>query len=139
MDASPTDISATAVDPRHVSYTHLMYGLHAVAIVVGILTAATIVGQFIFSLPSIVAVIMNYARRNRVQGTWLATHFRWQLRTFWFSVLWVVLASLLFGPLILVFIGYPLLALSLFAVGIWAAWRIARGWMALRDGRPMPT
>lgn len=138
MDASPPDIATSAVDPRHVSYTHLMYGLHAVAIVIGILTAATIVGQFLFSLPSIIAVIMNYARRGRVQGTWLATHFRWQLRTFWWSLLWVVLAFLLFGPLILLLIGYPLLTLSLLIVGLWAAWRMARGWMALRDHREMP-
>ena len=138
MDASPPDTAASAVDPRLVSYTHLMYGLHAVAIVIGILTAATIVGQFLFSLPSIIAVIMNYARRSRVQGTWLATHFSWQLRTFWWSLLWVVLASLLFGPLILILIGYPLLTASLLLVGVWAAWRMARGWMALRDHRVMP-
>lgn len=139
MDAAPADIPPATVDPRHVSYTHLMYALHAVAIVIGILTAATIVGQFLFSLPSIIAVIMNYARRSRVQGTWLATHFSWQLRTFWWSLLWVCLAWLLFGPLILILIGYPLLTVSLLVVGVWAAWRMARGWLALRDGRAMPS
>lgn len=128
-----------AVDPRQVSYTHLMYGLHGFAIAIGILTAATIVGQFLFSLPSIIAVVMNYARRGSVRGTWLGTHFSWQLRTFWWSLLWLVLASVLFGPLILLLIGIPLLSLSYLLIGLWAAWRMVRGWLALRDRRVMPT
>lgn len=138
MDVSPHDVTTVAADPRHVSYTHLMYGLHAVAILVGIFTAASIVGQFLFSLPSIIAVIMNYARRRAVRDTWLASHFSWQLRTFWWSFGWMALAWLVFGPLLLIFIGYPLLVASTLAVGVWAAYRIARGWMALRDRRTLP-
>jgi len=137
MEPSPHEVTTVAADPRHVSYTHLMYGLHALAVLIGIFTAASIVGQFLFSLPSIIAVIMNYARRGAVRGTWLASHFSWQLRTFWWAFGWMVLAFIVFGPLVLIFIGYPLLVLSTLAVGLWAAWRIGRGWMALRDGRPM--
>lgn len=137
MEPSPHEVTTVAADPRHVSYTHLMYGLHALAVLIGIFTAASIVGQFLFSLPSIIAVIMNYARRGAVRDTWLASHFSWQLRTFWWAFGWMVLAFIVFGPLVLIFIGYPLLVLSTLAVGLWAAWRIARGWMALRDGRPM--
>lgn len=121
-----------------VSYTHLMYGLHAIAVVIGILTAASIIGYFLFSLPSIVAVIMNFARRSAARGTWLESHFRWQLRTFGWALLWGVVASLVFVPLILLLIGIPLLAGSYFFIGIWVAYRVARGWLALRDGRPAP-
>lgn len=138
MEPLPTETAPATADPRHVSYTHLMYGLHAVAVVIGILTAATIVGNFLVGLPSIIAVVMNYARRGAVRGTWLESHFSWQLRTFWWALLWVVLAWLAFGWLILLFIGIPLLAASFFFVGIWVAYRVARGWMALRDGRRMP-
>jgi uncharacterized membrane protein len=139
MEASPHDATTVAADPRHVSYTHLMYGLHAFAVLMGVLTAATIVGQFLFSLPSIVAVIMNYARRRAVRDTWLASHFSWQLRTFWWALLWMVAAWLLFGPLLLLLIGYPLLVGSMLAVGAWVAYRVARGWLALYEERPMPT
>jgi uncharacterized membrane protein len=134
---SPADTTVVA-DPRHVTYTHLMYGLHAFAILTGILTAASIVGQFVFSLPSIIAVIMNYVRRRDVRGTWLESHFRWQLRTFWWAVGWMALAWVVFGPLTLILIGIPFLIGSYIAVGLWTAYRMIRGWLALRDNRSMP-
>jgi uncharacterized membrane protein len=127
-----------AADPRDINYAQLMYGLHAAAVAIGLLTAATVAGEFVFGLPSIIAVIMNYARRERVRGTWLATHFSWQLRTFWWAFAWLAAAWLLFGPLTLILIGWPLLKLSYLAVGVWVAVRVARGWLALREDRPMP-
>ncbi len=130
--------TTVALDPRNVSYAHLMYALHAFAVVAGILTAASIVGQFIFGLPSIVAVVMNYARRNQVRGTWLATHFSWQLRTFWWAFAWVAGIWLTFGPLALLLIGIPFMILGYLLIGVWVAYRVARGWLALRDGRAMP-
>lgn len=60
---------------------HVMYGLHALSAVSGILTSASIVGAFVFGWPSIIAVIINYVTRDRVRGTWLETHWRWQLRS----------------------------------------------------------
>jgi uncharacterized membrane protein len=126
------------INPNLITYTHVMYALHAIAVIAGILTSASIVGQFIFGLPSIIAVVMNYVRRNEARGTWLESHFRWQLRTFWFTVLWSVLALLAFGWLIVILIGLPLLIGSFVIVGLWAAYRIVRGWLALRDARPMP-
>jgi uncharacterized membrane protein len=132
------DTNTSAVDPRHVSYTHLMYALHAFAVISGILTAATIVGQFIFGLPSIIAVIMNYARREQVRGTWLATHFSWQLRTFWWAFAWVAGIWLTFGALALLLIGIPFMIAGYVLVGLWVAYRVGRGWLALRDGRAMP-
>ncbi len=139
MEPSPHDVTAVAAEPRHVSYTHLMYGLHAFAVLMGILTAASILGQFLFSLPSIIAVIMNYVRRSAVRDTWLASHFSWQLRTFWWAFGWMVLSWLLFGPLLLIFIGYPLLVLSSLLIGGWVAYRILRGWVALAGERRMPS
>ncbi len=126
------------VDPRHISYTHLMYALHAASILVGILSTALIVTAFVFGAPSIIAVIMNYARRSQVRGTWLDSHFSWQLRSFWLAVAAFIGASLLFWPLVVILIGFPLLMLSYFLIGIWVAYRVARGWLALRDGRSMP-
>jgi uncharacterized membrane protein len=138
MSLSPTETTVT-VDPRHVSYTHLMYGLHAASIVVGIVSTTMIVTAFVFGVPSIIAVIMNYARRPMVRGTWLDSHFSWQLRTFWIAIAACIAASLLLWPLVLIVIGVPLLLLAYFAIGIWVTYRVARGWLALRDGRSMPS
>ncbi len=137
MDNSST-ATTVAVDPRHVSYTHIMYALHAASIVIGIVSTALIVTAFLFGLPSIVAVIMNYVRRAEVRGTWLESHFRWQLRTFWIGVVTFFAATLLFGPFAIILIGIPPLLLSYFLIGIWVAYRVARGWLSLNKGRGMP-
>lgn len=130
--------STLAADSRHVSYTHLMYALHAAGIVIGVASSAFIVTAFLFGWPSIIAVVMNYLRRGQVRGTWLDSHFSWQLRTFWWALAWLVASTLLFGPFALILIGIPFLLLSYFLIGLWAAYRIIRGWLALRDGRPVP-
>jgi uncharacterized membrane protein len=111
-----------------------MYGLHALSAVSGILTSASIVGAFVFGWPSIIAVIINYATRDRVRGTWLATHWRWQLRSFWFAALWLVVA----GLLAITFIGIPAAFMVIVGTGLWVLYRVIRGWMALLDRRAMP-
>jgi uncharacterized membrane protein len=135
---TPTETTTVLADPRHVSYTHLMYALHAASIVIGVMSTAFIVTSFVFGLPSIIAVIMNYLRRQDVRGTWLESHFGWQLRTFWWALGWLVAATLVFGPFALILIGIPFLLLSYFLIGVWTAYRVIRGWLALRDTRSMP-
>ena len=71
-------------EQRLVSWTHVIYGLHALSLVGGILGVATVVGAFLIGWPSIIAVILNYVKRGDVRGTWLESHFRWQIRTFWY-------------------------------------------------------
>jgi uncharacterized membrane protein len=128
----------TAADPRDISTTHLMYALHAASIVIGLVSTVAILTAFLFGWPSIIAVIINYLKRGSVRGTWLESHFSWQLRTFWWALALAVLASMVFIPLALVLIGIPLLLLSYLLIGLWATYRVARGWMALRDRRAMP-
>src|SRR6266403_3950549 len=125
--------AAPQVDQSLVSYTHVMYALHSLAVLIGLTTFHTIIGSFIGSLPSIVAVIMNYVRRSATHGTFLESHFRWQLRTFWFAVLWACLSALV----MLTIIGIPAALLGLCALAIWIVYRLVRGWLALRDKRPM--
>ena len=129
----PMSAEAPHVDESLVTYTHVIYALHALAVVIGITSFHTIVGSFIGGLPSIVAVIMNYARRSATHGTYLESHFRWQIRTFWYAVLWAFVC----GSLMVTVIGIPLAILGLAALGIWIAYRVIRGWLALRDRRPM--
>ena len=66
-----------------------------------------------------------------MRGTYLESHFRWQIRTFWFAVLWVVIAVVLFVTVI----GIPLAWLIVVVTGVWVLYRIVRGWLALNDGR----
>src|SRR3954462_4823451 len=116
-------------------WTQVIYGLHAFSLLTGILGAATVIGAFLVGWPSIIAVIMNYVKRSEARGTWLETHFRWQIRTFWFGLLWVSLC-LMFIVMTLG-IGILIAWLPLALVGLWFVYRIVRGWLALRDGRPM--
>src|SRR5262245_41729553 len=90
--------------PSNVTITHVIYALHTLSVLIGLTSAATIVGAFVFSLPSIVAVILNYAKRSDVRGTLLESHFRWQIRTFWYAALWILVAVVL----LLTIIGIPL-------------------------------
>jgi uncharacterized membrane protein len=122
-------------EPSLVSYVHIMYALHALAAFIGITSAVTVVGQFIFGLPSIIAVIMNYLRRSEASGTWLESHFTWQLRTFWFAALWVVLIAVASAPFMLILVGFFTFALGLAIIGAWVIYRVARGWLTLKDGK----
>ena len=131
-----TDTATTRpVDPSLISYTHWMYALHAVAAVIGISTAAFIATAFVFSIPSIIAVIMNYVKRNDVRGTWLDSHFSWQLRTFWWAALWIVVISSVSFVLAFVLIGFITWPVGIMLVGLWILYRVVRGWLALKDGR----
>jgi uncharacterized membrane protein len=84
-------MATATVEPREslITLAHVIYGLHAFSLVTGIITAATVVGAFLTGWPSIIAVILNYVKRREARGTWLESHFRWQIRTFWFGLLWV--------------------------------------------------
>jgi len=117
-----------------VRLTHVIYGLHAFSALMGILGPAFIVTAFLTGWPSIIAVIINYVKRGDARGTFLDSHFGWQIRTFWYALLWV----LVMVALILTIVGIPFVWLMGVIVGIWVLYRIARGWITLNDGRAMP-
>lgn len=134
IDATTGSLETRTADPSLVTLTHIIYGLHTASLVIGIVTAATIIGAFLFGIPSILAVILNYVRRSDVRGTYLDSHFRWQIRTFWFTLLWAVIGGVLFITILLI----PL-ALAIWGViAVWVIYRIARGWWNLKDQRSMP-
>lgn len=97
--------------------TFLVYALQAIGLFAGI--------------TFIVAVVINYVKRDDVRGTVLESHMRWQIRTFWWALLWSVLSALTW----LVIVGM----LGLLATEIWVIYRIVRGWLNLMDGKPMYT
>jgi uncharacterized membrane protein len=112
---------------------HIVYGLHTLAIVIRITGSATVVGGFVGSVPSIIAVIINYLKRSSARGSWAASHYRWQIRTFWFALLWLLIAMLL----VVTVLGAPFGLGLLVALALWLIYRIARGWLRLFDRRPM--
>ena len=122
--------------PSSITLTHVIYALHAASLVAGIVGTATVVGAFLTGWPSIIAVILNYVKRREVRGTWLESHFRWQIRTFWFGLLWVALCV----AFVVATLGIGLLVawVPLGVVGLWFIYRIARGWLGVIDRRPMP-
>ncbi len=117
------------------NWTQAIYALHAFSLLTGILGAATVVGAFLTGWPSIIAVILNYIKQSEARGTWLESHFRWQIRTFWFGFLWISLCVLfVIGTL---GIGLLIAWLPIAVLTVWFIYRIARGWLAFRDNRPM--
>jgi uncharacterized membrane protein len=78
----------------------------------------------------IVAVIINYVKRDDVKGSWLESHFSWQIRTFWWGLLWGAIGALL----MFVLVGFAVW----FAAAIWIIYRIVKGWLYLNDNKPLP-
>lgn len=118
-----------------VNLTHVMYAMHGFSALMGMLGPAFIITAFLTGWPSIIAVILNYVKRADARGSYLDSHFRWQLRTFWFAVLWLVVMSLL----VVTVIGIPIAIALGIGVGFWVLYRLIRGWLALAGGRALPT
>ncbi|MCL5966088.1 MAG: hypothetical protein M1550_02545 [Deltaproteobacteria bacterium] len=106
---------AVVPDPSLVKLTHAVYGLYA--------------ASFFLGITAIVAIVIDYVKRDDARGTFLESHFRWQIRTFWIALLWGAIG----GILILAVVGIPVLI----AGGIWCIYRIVKGWLALFDRKPV--
>jgi uncharacterized membrane protein len=134
-----TPVMTVEANSSLVRLTHITYGLHAIGLALGIFGASTVVGAFL-GLPSVAALIINYVKRDDARGTWLESHVSWQIRTFWWVLAWAVLIVLVSAPLVLL-LGLGLVTgwVGLAALGVWAIYRIARGWMRLNAHQPMPS
>jgi uncharacterized membrane protein len=134
--STPDPSSGTAVRPSEgmITLAYLIYSLHAFSAVSGLLSYAMVVVAFVSGWPSLVAVALNYAKRPAVQGTWLDSHFDWQIRTFWFALLWLIAGVVAFFAPVSVLIALTAWILT----GLWVLYRIARGWISLSAHKPMP-
>ena len=135
MTVPVTQIVEPAPSDGMVTLTHVLYAMHGFSALMGLLGSAFIVTAFLTGWPSIIAVIINYVKRGDTRGTWLDGHFGWQIRTFWYAVLWVVIAIILIFTLV----GIPFAWVLTVLVGLWVLYRILRGWIALAQRRAMPT
>lgn len=113
--------------------THIIYALHSLSVVMGLIGSAFVILAFLTGWPSIIAIIINYVKRGAVRYTYLDSHFSWQIRTFWFALLWMLIAATFFITVVGIVLAYIITIVA----GIWVSYRIIRGWIALNDGRPM--
>lgn len=136
---TPNAVTLTAPPPASlITIAHVVYALHTLSLAIGALGAVSVIGMFLFGWPSVIAVAINYVKRDEARGTWLESHFQWQIRTFWFAALWAAVVGIASAVLAIVLIGFAIWIIGFFALGVWAIFRIARGWLRLRDGQPMP-
>jgi uncharacterized membrane protein len=111
----PTAVNAAPEDASLRQLTAVVYGLQLAGYFTGI--------------SPIAGVIINYVKRDAVAGTWLESHFRWQIRTFWITLAWSIVGAVM----LFVFIG-------LFVLGVAAMWflyRAIKGWLELSEGKAM--
>jgi uncharacterized membrane protein len=134
MDVPVPQTAQPAPSEGMVVLTHVLYGMHGFSALMGLMGTVFVVTAFLTGWPSIIAVIINYVKRGSARGTWLDSHYGWQLRTFWYAVLWVAIAGVLFVTVI----GAPFAWALLVVVGIWVIYRLIRGWIALANGRGVP-
>jgi uncharacterized membrane protein len=85
--------------------------------------------SYFTGVTAIVGIIIDYVKQDDAAGTWLESHFRWQIRTFWFGLLWALIGAATFFLLIGIAV--------LFANFCWIIYRIVKGWLNLNDNNPM--
>ena len=119
--------------PGLISLVYIIYGLHFFSAITGVLSPALVVTAFLTGWPSVIGIVLSYAKQGDAEDTYLASHFTWMIRTFWFAFLWVVVA----GLLIVTIIASPLGFLLLWCTGIWVLYRIVRGVLCLLDDKPV--
>ena len=126
----------TVLLPREglITLTHVIYALHAFSAFTGLASSVLVLTAFLTGWPSIIAVVLNYAKRPEVRGTWLDSHFGWQIRTFWYALLWLLVGGVAFVTVI----GIPVAVVVWVLTGLWVLYRIARGWMTLSREKAMP-
>jgi uncharacterized membrane protein len=126
--------SSPASSDEYITLTHVIYALHSLTVLTGLLTPVFIVTAFVTGWPSILAVILNYLKRSKVKGSFLESHFRWQIRTFWFAFMWIGVGLMLALSLVGIFLAWVVVGIA----GLWVLYRVARGWLRLLDREPMP-
>ncbi len=134
MENPADSLIIRAPEQRLVTLTYIIYGLHLFSAITGVLSSAFVVTAFLTGWPSIIAVVLNYVYRDDTFGTYLDSHFSWQIRTFWFAALWYIIAIALF----ITIIGFPVAFAMMLFTGLWVLYRIARGMIRMSEQRPMP-
>ena len=138
-DASQSPASGVPAGNPPVAATLLAYGLFGVGAIAGLVSSGFPAIAPLLGLIGIGGVIVAYVKRDDARGTWVASHLRWLIRTFWFSLLWGVVGAILFVLLFIVLLLGPVLAVAIWsATSLWVLYRVIRGYLLFKDNRPVP-
>jgi uncharacterized membrane protein len=116
----------------------LVYVLFAIAVIGTLISHGLIVFAPLVGVAGIVGVIIAYVKRSDAQGTWVASHFTWLIRTFWWSLLWDIIGGLILVTLGLILIGIPIAIAIFVATSIWGIYRLIRGFLYFKDSQAVP-
>ncbi len=131
-------VTAPVPSASLISTTLLTYALYGIAAIFGLFSSGFPLIAPFFGVLGIIAVIIAYARRADAAGTWLASHYRWLIRTFWFSMLWAFVGTLVMVTLGLILIGIPIAFGIWIAATIWVIYRLLRGYGLFKNSKPIP-
>lgn len=121
-----------------ISVTLLVYALFGVAAVVGLVSSGFPLIAPLMGIVGIVGIIVAYVKRSEATGTWLESHYRWLIRTFWFSLLWGAIGAVIFVLLAIIIIGLFIGYLIWVATTIWVLYRLVRGYLLFNQSKPIP-
>lgn len=121
-----------------ISTTLFVYALFGVAAVAGLVSSGFPLVAPLMGLIGIIGLILAYVKRGDAAGTWLQSHYRWLIRTFWFSLLWGIVGGLVLVILGLILIGIPIAIGIWIAATIWVLYRLIRGYVLFKDSKPVP-
>jgi len=135
---SDTQAPAPVPSPSLITATAIVYGLFGLAAVIALISHGLPPVAPLGGIAGIVAIVVAYVKRGEAAGTWLASHYRWLIRTFWFAALWGVIGAIVFWVLLLIFIGIFLGFAIWLATTIWVIYRLVRGYLLFKDSKPVP-
>ena len=98
---------------------HIVYACYAVGFFVGVTW--------------LIGVIVAYVKRDDARGTWMESHFSWMIRTFWWSLVWMIVGTVFAVTIIGIVIAWPVWAIA----WLWAVYRVIKGWIRLNEARPV--
>jgi len=135
---APDTARADVTPQAPITAALVVYALFGVGAVAALLSSGFPVALPLLGLLGVVGVVIAYVKRDDARGTWVASHLRWLIRTFWYSLLWGVVGSIVLVTLGLILIGIPI-ALFIWAVAsIWVIYRVIKGYLLFKDNRPIP-
>jgi uncharacterized membrane protein len=127
-----------APSPALISTTLVIYALFGVAAVAGLVSSGFPLIAPLMGVVGIIAIILAYVKRGDAAGTWLASHYRWLIRTFWYSLLWGMIGGIIFVLLAIILVGLVIGYAIWVATTIWVLYRLIRGYVLFNASQPVP-
>jgi uncharacterized membrane protein len=137
-DTPAPGLSSSAPSASLISTTLVVYALFGVAAVGGLASSGFPLIAPLMGIVGIIAIILAYVKRGEAAGTWLASHYRWVIRTFWFSLLWGIVGWIIFVVLAIIIIGLVIGYAIWVVTTIWVLYRLVRGYVLFKDSQPIP-